>query len=372
MKFALGAVALALAAPVFAQSSVNIYGVIDLNGSYTKGSSTLIRENSGGLNGSRLGFKGSEDLGDGYKANFVLEAGINVDTGSSAQGGALFGRQAYGEIATPTFGKFSAGRQYSSLYWATDSFSETSNNATGPSTAVIGGFGGYEPVRGGAATQTEPASGSAVNGGPARVNNSFRYTSPTYQGVTASVLYGAGEVTGNTNKNRLWDASVRYTNYGLDAIVSYVDDQAQGTTTANSADFGTVTVAAQYGWDAYQVKGGYLHVDDKRSGLPSGTAAGGQGFWLGGDYRLGSNLFKTQWVQNKPEHVASSKTNAYGLGYQYDFTKRTAFYSWLTRFQNGSGAGNGLGRYNTAIPAGLTRTGDDNLSEFTLGFRHFF
>jgi len=374
MKFALGAVALALAAPVFAQSSVNIYGVIDVNGSYTKGHSSLIRENSGGLNGSRLGFKGSEDLGDGYKANFVLEAGINVDTGSSAQGGTLFGRQAYGEIVTPTYGKFSAGRQYSSIYWATDGFSETGANPTGPSPFVIGGYGGYEPVRGnsGATPATQPGYGSSLNGGPVRVNNSFRYTSPTYAGVTGSVLYGAGEVTGQTNQDRLWDGSIRYTNYGVDALVSYVDDRAQGSSLANTADFATLTLAAQYAWDAYHVEGGYLHVNDKRSGLATGTAADGEGFWLGGDYRMGNHLFKTQWVQNKQTHLSDSTTNAYGLGYQYDFTKRTALYSWLTRFQNGSNAGGGLGRYNTSIPTGLTTVGDDNLTEFTVGFRHFF
>src|ERR1700754_3108278 len=133
MKFTLGAIALALAAPAaFAQSSVTLYGIIDLDGQ--------------GLSGSRLGFKGTEDLGSGYFVDFVLEGGLNIDTGGSAQGGALFGRQAFGALRTP-FGTASAGRQYSSIYYQSGDFSEFSNVSVGATPAVIGGFaGGYEPI----------------------------------------------------------------------------------------------------------------------------------------------------------------------------------------------------------------------------------
>ena len=374
MKYVLGAVALALAAPVFAQSSVTVYGIVDINGVYSKGAATSVREGSGGLQGSRIGFKGTEDLGGGVSANFVLEGGLNLDTGGSAQGGALFGRQAFGSLKTPE-GTFSAGRQYSSIYTITSDFSVFSNTSVGPTTALLGGFaGGYEPVQGGAATQTLPASGSAVNGGPARVNNSFRYTSPTYSGFSASALYGAGEVTGATNQNRLWDGSLRYAGYGFDTMISFVNDKAQGATPATSTDVSTLTLAALYGWDAFHVEGGYMKVNDQRSGEgPTGSGFDGQGFWIGGDYRLGASLFKLQFVQNKPDHIASSTTNAYGAGYQYDFSKRTALYTSLTRFQNGENAGKGgLGRYNQAVPAGLTAVGDNDITEFAIGVRHAF
>ena len=109
MKFTLGAIALALAAPAaFAQSSVTIYGIVDLDGQYLSGHSKDVLVTSGGQSGSRIGFKGSEDLGSGYYADVVLEGGINVDTGGSAQGGQLFGRQAFGALRTP-FGTASAG-----------------------------------------------------------------------------------------------------------------------------------------------------------------------------------------------------------------------------------------------------------------------
>src|SRR6202012_2078231 len=147
MKFTLGAIALALAAlPVFAQSGVTIYGIVDLSGQYLSGHEKQVLVTSGGQSGSRLGFKGTEDLGSGWYTDFVLEGGLNIDTGSSAQGGALFGRQAYGALRSP-FGTASAGRQYSDIYYQTGDFSEFSTVSLGAPPPVIGGFaGGYEPI----------------------------------------------------------------------------------------------------------------------------------------------------------------------------------------------------------------------------------
>jgi predicted porin len=365
MKYVFGAVALALAAPVFAQSSVTIYGVIDLDGQYLSGHAKQALVTSGGQAGSRLGFKGTEDLGSGYFVDFVLESGINVDVGSSAQGGQLFGRQAFGALRTP-FGTASAGRQYSSIFTQTGEFSEFSNVSLGATTAVIGGFaGGYEPIRGSAnnATTSTP-TGSQVNGSPARVNNSFRYTAPTIEGFKASVLYAPGEVTGATYQQRLFDGSVRYTGFGFDAMVSYVDDKAVGATPNAATKVGITTASAAYTFGAFRLEGGYLALNDKRP-----ADLDGKGFWLGGDFKTGQNVFRAQWVQNKPEHTTVGKTNAYGVGYEFDFSKRTDLYTSFTRFAN---SGTGLGRIGAAVPAGLTVAGDASVSEFVLGVRHQF
>ncbi|MCK9689363.1 porin [Scleromatobacter humisilvae] len=374
MKFTLGAIALALAAPAaFAQSSVTIYGIIDLDGQYLSGHTKDVLVTSGGQSGSRIGFKGTEDLGSGYYTDFVLEGGLNVDTGGSAQGGALFGRQAFGALRTP-FGTASAGRQYSSIYFQTGDFSEFSNVSVGATTAVIGGWaGGYEPIRGSANnTTTSTATGSELNGSPARVNNSFRYTTPTFEGLKASFLYGAGEVTGGTTSTRLFDYSLRYTNYGVDAYVSYVSDKAQnGTNVLNSrTDVGIITASAAYTIGAFKVEGGYLSANDKRP-----ADQDGHGFWLGGDYKFGQNVVRTQWVQNNPNHnnTGLGKTNAFGVGYEYDFSKRTNLYTSLTRFDNDASAdGKFVGRIGGATPAGLTTTTDRSVNEFVLGVRHAF
>jgi len=374
MKFTLGAVALALAAPAaFAQSNVTIYGIVDLDGQYLSGHTKDVLVTSGGQSGSRIGFKGTEDIGSGYYADFVLEGGLNIDTGGSGQGTALFGRQAFGAFRTP-FGTASAGRQYSSIYYQTGDFSEFANVSLGATTAVIGGFAnGYEPIRGSAANATTSTpTGSEVNGSPARVNNSIRYTTPVIEGLKASVLYGAGEVTGGTTGTRLFDYSVRYTNYGLDAYVSYVSDKADNATNVANlkTDVGVITASAAYTFGAFKVEGGYLSVNDKRP-----ADQDGKGFWLGGDYRIGQNLVRAQWVQNNPNknNVALGKTNAIGVGYQFDFSKRTNLYTSLTRFNNdASSNGAFTGRIGAATPAGLTTAGDRSVNEFVLGVRHSF
>ena len=374
MKYTLGAIALALAAPAaFAQSSVTIYGVVDLDGQYLSGHSKQVLVTSGGQSGSRLGFKGTEDLGSGYFVDFVLEGGLNVDTGGSGQGGQLVGRQAFGALRTP-FGTASAGRQYSSIYYQTGDFSEFANTSIGATTAVIGGFaGGYEPIRGSANNATtSTATGAEVNGSPARVNNSFRYTTPVFSGFKASFLYGAGEVTGDTNGTRLFDYSVRYTGYGLDAFVSYVDDKAtNATNTLNSrASVGTTTVSAAYTIGAFKVQGGFMNINDKRP-----ADLDGKGYWVGGDYKFGQHVIRAQWVENKPGKniVNLGKTDAIGVGYEFDFSKRTDLYTSFTHFKNdASKNGAFVGRIGAAVPANLTTSTDRNVDEFVLGVRHSF
>ncbi len=112
----------AAAGAVQAQSTVQVFGLIDLGvesvSNVGGGRSTLTRMPS--LTGelpSRLGLRGSEDLGGGLKANFVLEAGLTVDAGGYAQGGRPWGRQALVGLSG-AFGSLSFGRQYTMLFWS--------------------------------------------------------------------------------------------------------------------------------------------------------------------------------------------------------------------------------------------------------------
>jgi GBP family porin len=104
-----------------AQSSVTLYGIIDAGVMYTnnvaKAGSTgsLFHATSGGVNGSRFGFRGAEDLGGGLKAIFVLENGFNVQNGRLGQNSREFGRQAYVGLSSSDYGTVTLGRQYDSL-----------------------------------------------------------------------------------------------------------------------------------------------------------------------------------------------------------------------------------------------------------------
>ena len=99
-----------------AQTSVTIYGVVDAGITREdNGVTTTNRLDSGNQSGSRLGFKGNEDLGGGLSAQFLLEQGFNVDTGTLGQGGRMFGRQAYIGL-TGNFGQLRLGRQKTVMY----------------------------------------------------------------------------------------------------------------------------------------------------------------------------------------------------------------------------------------------------------------
>lgn len=111
---ALAAAAVLLPALASAQSSVTIYGVADVSIRHVTnqagGDNWLL--SPGGLQGSRVGFRGTEDLGGGMKGLFVLESGFVIDTGNSDQQGQLFGRQAWVGVSDPVLGTISAGRIY--------------------------------------------------------------------------------------------------------------------------------------------------------------------------------------------------------------------------------------------------------------------
>ncbi len=130
-KILVGLIASLATTGALAQSSVTVYGVIDLSVNYTtnqdaKGNSVLSLGDSnasagagdggqGAMSGSRLGFKGEEDLGGGSKAIFKMEAGFTANNGQSDQQGQLFGRQAYVGLSNTDWGQVTFGRQYGTM-----------------------------------------------------------------------------------------------------------------------------------------------------------------------------------------------------------------------------------------------------------------
>ena len=361
MKYLSAAIALAISTPAIADSSVTVYGVVDLGGQFIDGHSRLVRVISGGNWSSRLGFKGTEELGGGLAVDFILETGLSVDEAALIQGGALFGRQALLALRSP-YGTLSAGRQNSSVFVATNDFSEFYNGITGASTASIGGFaGGYEPVRGASPIARPPAAGASLNGGPGRINNSIRYTTPVFSGLKANFAYGAGEVTGGTSGTRLIEASVRYTDGSVDAMLSYLDDTVVGTTSHESTNVATTTIAAGYAFGGgFHVEGGFLSVNDRRPENLDGI-----GVWLGGDYRIGPNEVRLQWVQNRPQRTVTGRSDAYAVACLHDLSKRTSLYTSVALFKSG---GTGPVRYNLVLPD----NSNTRLTEYVLGIRHRF
>ena len=171
--------AMALAGTVRAQSSVTIYGLVDVSVKYVNnfGGGSRIDQDSGDQQGPRLGFQGLEDLGGGLQAIFVAESGINVDTGGFAQGGAPFARQTYLGFNSP-LGTFTAGRQYDFM-------------------ADLGAFHGV--WQGTGTLDWNVGDNDRVSG--QRLDNSLKYVFKNGT-LTAGALYSLSETSGTTRTPR--------------------------------------------------------------------------------------------------------------------------------------------------------------------------
>ena len=165
-----------------AQSSVTLYGLIDAGISYVNnskpatGHDNLFKYDDGVAQGSRWGLRGTEDLGGGLKALFVLENGFNSGNGTLGQGGALFGRQAYVGLSQDNVGSLTFGRQYS---FSTDYLG--GNYSTGGQT-VAGNYAYH-------INDVDQLTSS-------RINNAVKFSSANFSGLTFGAMYGFSNQAG--------------------------------------------------------------------------------------------------------------------------------------------------------------------------------
>ena len=193
-----------------AQSTVTLYGVIDIGLDYTNnsGGSKLFHMQDGtqdGLYGSRWGLMGSEDLGGGLKAIFKLENGFNLNNGTLAQGGREFGRQAYVGLSTDRLGTVTVGRQYDSVV---DYFQPVT---------LVGTWGGV----------SWHASDIDNSANSFRVNNTVKYASPSIGGLTFGGVIGMTNSTGpGTSTIGMYSVGAGYAlgNLNLAAAFLYAKD----------------------------------------------------------------------------------------------------------------------------------------------------
>src|SRR5574343_870928 len=190
-----------------ANANVTLYGKLDLfaeaNGGGGQGKRLALE--SGGLNGSRLGVKGGADISDGLRAVFQLESGFFANKGTLAQGGRFFGRQAYAGLEG-SWGRLTAGRQYSPLYNAVISFDPFEQ-----------GYG-------------SPTTDGHVSTGSTRFDSSIVYASPKYAGLSANLMLAFGGETGKSHD--VAALSVNYENGPFGLSAAYQNDDHVSTSTA--------------------------------------------------------------------------------------------------------------------------------------------
>lgn len=206
------------AGSAYAQSSVTLYGNIDVSIGYqsnqtsvgsTSNGHAVTKMNSGIWSGSRFGFKGNENLGGGNSAQFVLEQGFNGDTGAQSVSGLMFNRQAFVGLSNRDYGALTVGRQYTAYFSILAPYSPI-NWLTGFYGAHPGDIDSFDTNY--------------------RVNNSVVYTSPTLGGVTVSGSYGMGETPGSFGNGSTWSLATRYAagSFGIGAGFMRVNNSAVG------------------------------------------------------------------------------------------------------------------------------------------------
>ncbi|WP_414440390.1 porin [Burkholderia sp. 22PA0106] len=372
------AVLAATATAAHAQSSVTLYGVIDAGISYvnhssvTGGSAKNFKYDDGVAQGSRWGIRGTEDLGSGLKAIFVLENGFNSGNGTLGQGGAMFGRQAYVGLSKNDMGTVTFGRQYS---FSTDILG--SNYSTGGNT-VVGNYAYH-------VNDIDQLTSS-------RINNSVKFQSANYYGLTFGALYGfsnqAGAFAGSptvgttTGSSRAYSFGANYANGPFSIGAAYTDIRfpalstpAFSTAIANIStgtvkDLRTFGVGGRYVWGP--ATAWLLWTNTSFSAINSnGTKY--NAYEAGAKYALTPALSGAvgYTYTSASQGNASYHWNQVNGTVDYALSKRTDVYA-LAVYQQASGRGVQAQIGSSTSYFGTSGTGSKNQIAARVGIRHKF
>lgn len=362
---ALAAVAAASAAS--AQSSVTLFGIVDAAVSHGRGSiADRTQLVSGGHSTSRVGFRGTEDLGGGMSASFWLEAGFNADNGTFT--GTSTNNQTSGTVAAPAgtsqgltfnrrstvslaggWGEVRVGRDYDPQLWNLAVF-DPFFVGVGSSLTLTNAYGtnplGANPY----------ARGGGVNGLGVRASNSIGYFLPARLGGfygQAQFFMGENLATGAATEDDGRGAGMRvgYAAGPLNVAVAFQQSNFA------AGDIRTANIGAQ--WDFGFAK---LMAQYNRDRVPGQTD---DSFLVGGLMPVGVGQIRAAYSQLKSNFGGTEpKARKLSLGYVHDLSKRTALYTTVARVRNSGGQRIALGGSTTA--ANTSSTG------FDFGVRHAF
>lgn len=357
-KIIAGAILGVLSGAAFAQSSVTIYGLIDaglvVERKNVLTGQTTTKLDGGVINGSRIGFKGTEDLGGGLSAFFTIESGFTADDGQNQQGKTLFGRQSFVGL-TGGFGTVKLGRQYS-LY----------DNALGATDPFGNGLAGRSPNLVGRA-----GAGSA-NAYAARFDNAVQYSTPSFGGLTADAQYAFGESAGDSGKKRSWALAVNYVNGPLALRAAHHNSNNSGWTAATTVPVAPENLGSNHKFSL--VGGSYDFGPAKLHALyslnKSTAAVGGaieqksNDFLVGVSAPFGAHKVFASYIYKKDKtDNQNNGAQQLGVGYTYDLSKRTTVYAAYAAVKNKNQAKYTVGNA-TNIGTGT--------QAFNLGLRHAF
>ena len=409
--FAVGALVVALSSASVAQtapSGIELYGIADagvMRVSGLKGGSTNYLA-SGIMEGTRWGLRGNEDLGGGFRALFTLESRVEIDTGGTSNrplsgtqlpdrasvatlmglpatfqpyvnavassigsqsagvnlSNNLFDRQAYMGLVTPV-GAVLAGRMYTPAYELNANFDIMKTE----SSLAAGQVGAFPPTT------------------DIRLSNSLAYRIQK-DGVTATAMYGLGEVPDSSSKGRFWGVMTMYKggNFSLGAAHNTRNNELGARSLTSSIVGASVRVGpGSLNLMVAQIK------DNNPTGL-SGIAASlpaavgvpiqdafirafkqdARLFHLGYRYVAGPSTVSVAYTQLDDKRSANADTKSYGVAYTYALSKRTDLNTVLTQYKNSGLAQAAPGQ--AGFIGGVTESAGKDSSSLALGLRHRF
>lgn len=359
-----------------AQSSVTLYGIVDLGIDYASnvGSAPngvlvpgqggkIVQMQSGVAQTSEWGIRGSEDLGGGLSAVFKLENGFNAATGS-AFGGLAFSRNAYVGVKSERYGQLSLGKQWDATVDLIEPFT------------LNGNYGGWYFAH-------PNDMDNLDNGFP--VDNAVKYVSPVVGGVQVEGHYSFGGQAGRFSGNASYSVAAVYTGeaFGVGAGYLRVNDPAvavagyssgpgyanaiYGDALANARYQGVFSAGAFYTVGSVKLMAAYSNVDFSAGN--GGHDSHFQNYELSGMYfftpAVTLGLGYTYTVGRDHGNDAEPKYHQGNAIVQYALSKRTAIYA-MGAYQHAAGAA------RNAQIAGVNPSGSRNQLVSRIGVTHAF
>jgi predicted porin len=340
-KFAVLAVFAAISGGAYAQSSVTLFGIVDEAARYTKNGDLKLKSlASGGINTSRFGVRGVEDLGSGLKAGFWLESGFNADSGSNSDSTRFWNRRSTVSLMG-SFGEIRLGRDFTPTYTGYSEYDPFGDNGV----AASGKF--------------DSSLGTARDTGT-RADNQIMYLLPSnIGGIYGRASVAAGEGTAG---KKYYGGRIGYAAGPVDVSVSY--GQTTVAPLLGEDKFKVADIGASYDLGVVKLMGYYTQNKFANNKLAT--------YSLGVIAPIGLGQLKAAYT-----HANASGTNAVGtnldandanqfaVGYVYNLSKRTAVYGTAAYVKN---KGNAAFNVNSALAlaAGQKSTGAE------VGLRHSF
>jgi predicted porin len=350
MKKSIFTLALLASGAAAAQTSVNFYGVLDLGVSQDRGgvAGTSTRVTSGMATQSRWGFKGSEELGGGLGAFFVIEGGIHADTGTSTQNNTLFGRTSIVGLRGG-FGAVSLGLQDTPLF-------------TTLNTVV-------DPLRNGIIRSNNLMSPTGF-----RASNSVLYRSNAMGGFSGDLMYVAGEVSGDAQASSAMGGSFGYSKGALNARLAFHRKNNDTAVLKNTEDARNTLLGANYdfgpakGYFGYEINKGLNSSPLNNPAATFGGAAPSAStdstdLLLGVSVPFGPSTVVGSYVRKDDKTVRNQDAQQFGVAYMYALSKRTDLYTSYALIRNRNGA---------AYTEGNSEEPGTGSKQLTAGLRHRF